>query len=77
MFRRTMTKNTIMLIAVLAAVMVAGALAVTVTTGQAFAAGASGGRGGTGTSSINGGSNGHAHDPCGNAGALAHNPNCQ
>ena len=67
-------KNTlIILIGVIAAVMIAGTLAVTMTTGQAFAGGA--GTGGNAQNGVNGGNN--AHDPCGNAGALAHIPHCQ
>jgi hypothetical protein len=78
-----MTKNTsIMMIAVIAAVMISSALAVTMTTDQAFALGVSG-RGGrssagtTGGNGINGGNNGHAHNPCDNAVPAEHNPHCQ
>ena len=66
-----MTKS-IVLIAVIAAVMIASAVAVTLETGQAFALGRilSGGNG------INGGGN-NGHDPCDNAGPTEHNPHCQ
>jgi len=75
-----MTKNmSIVLVAVLAAVMVVGTLAVTLETGQAFAFAGNGGDGGDGSSTIgvNGGHGGHgAHDPCDNAGPAEHNPHC-
>jgi len=85
MFRRTMTKNTsIMTIAVIAAIIIAGTLSVTTTTGQVFAASSSTGSGGSGTSGasgasvVNGEGLGHgAHDPCDNAGPAEHNPHCQ
>jgi hypothetical protein len=68
---KAMKNISIILIAVIAAVVISSALAVTMTTGQAFAElGSTRGRGG-----INGGNN--AHDPCGNAGPATHNPNCQ
>jgi hypothetical protein len=87
-----MTRNTsIVLIAVIAAVMVAGALAVTVTTGDAYAKGISqrnmqdqSSSVATGSAShssdgtdngVNGGNNGH--NPCDNAGPAEHNPHCQ
>src|SRR6185312_8387447 len=77
MFYKKMVKS-IVLIAVIAAVMIAGALAVTMTTtGQAFANSHSAGRGGNGGrdgNGVNGGNN--AHDPCDNAGPAEHNPNC-
>jgi hypothetical protein len=87
-----MTKNmSIILIAVIAAIMVAGALAVTVTTGDAYAKGISQRNNqdqsssvATGSAShssdgtdngVNGGNN--AHDPCSNAGPAEHNKHCQ
>ena len=68
-------KNTsIVLIAVVAAIMVSGALAVTVTTGQVIGA-TTRGTGGLPGNGVNGGNNGH--DPCDNAGPAEHNPHCQ
>jgi len=75
-----MTKS-IVLIAVIAAVMISSALAVTVTTDQAFGHGGTGGKGGNaklvndGSDGANGGHG--AHDPCDNAGPAEHNPHCQ
>jgi opacity protein-like surface antigen len=77
-----MTKS-IVLIAVVAAVMISSALAVTVTS-TVFAApninhnnNIQGGKVGI-FNGVNGGSNGHgAHDPCDNAGPAEHNPHCQ
>jgi hypothetical protein len=82
-----MAKNmSIVLIAVIAAIMIAGALAVTVTTGNAYAisqknrADQSSSISGTNTNNggnngVNGGNNGH--DPCDNAGPAEHNKHCQ
>jgi hypothetical protein len=86
-----MTKNmSIILIAVIAAVMIAGSLAVTVTTGNAYAisqknkadqsSSISGtqtntNNGGNAGNGVNGGSNGH--DRCDNAGPAEHNKHCQ
>jgi len=61
-----MTKNTsIILIAVVAAVMMVGALAVTVTTGDAFAAHF--GQNANGENGVNHGNNGHENDGDGGA----------
>jgi hypothetical protein len=59
-------KNTsIVLIAVVAAVMVAGMLAVTLETGQAFARGGNGGKGGN--NGVNGGSGGPGNSDFGHS----------
>jgi hypothetical protein len=66
-----MTKNTsIILVAVLAAIIVAGTLAVTLTTSDAYAHRQSIHQ----HNGINGGNKGH--DPCDNAGPAQRNPHC-
>ena len=65
------------MIAALVAVMMAGMLPVTTTTGQAFASNTQigGTTGSTGGNGVNGGNNGH--NACDNVGPAEHNPNCQ
>jgi hypothetical protein len=71
-----MNKTSVILIAAVAGIMLVGALAVTMTTGQAHGLVVHG-TGGNAQNGVNGGNNGHAHDPCDNAGPAEHNPNCQ
>jgi hypothetical protein len=69
-----MNKTSVILIAAVAGIMLVGALAVTMTTGQAFANLIRGNSMG-GANGVNGGHS--AHDPCDNAGPAEHNPHCQ
>ena len=78
-----MNRNvSLMLIAAVAGIMIAGALAVTMTNAAFAATGSKGGAGGPGanpglSNGVNGGGNSHAHDPCEHSGPAEHNPNCQ
>jgi hypothetical protein len=90
--RGTMKNTSIVLIAVIAAIMIAGTLAVTVTTGDAYAgiwqknkadqsssvATGSASHSSDGSNGVNGGDHVTGHDrACDNAGPAEHNPNCQ